>query len=133
MSDEQVKIIREFVIVIDMSGVVSDVSTDERLLHAAKQDDDNLMDEVFEEADKLVEDGSTFDINYKDGLGNTALHYAVKNTSITILDSLLSYDNADVDPQNRLEGDTPLHLVMRDDKMDKRAREFIRGFSTCEG
>ena len=85
------------------------------------------MDEVFEEADKLAEQGSTFDINHSDGLGNTALHYAVKNTSVAVLESILSYDNADVDPQNRLEGDTPLHLLMRDDKMDIRAREYICG------
>lgn len=101
------------------------ISTDERLLHAAKQDDENLLDEVFEEADKVGESGTPFDINYKDGLGNTALHYAVKNTSISVLDGLLTFDNADVDPQNRIEGDTPLHVLMRDDKMDRRAREYI--------
>lgn len=58
-------------------------------------------------------------------MGNTALHYVVKNTSVDVLDAILSYDNTDVDPQNRIEGDTPLHLLMRADGMDRRAREYF--------
>ncbi|TIB73588.1 hypothetical protein E3Q24_01082 [Wallemia mellicola] len=81
----------------------------QRLLHAAKQDDEALLDEVFEEADNLAEENAgEFDINHRDGL-----------------DAILSYDNTDVDPQNRIEGDTPLHLLMRADGMDRRAREYF--------
>jgi len=41
---------------------------DERLLAAAREDNEELLLEVFDEG--------KFDINYQDGLGNTALHYA---------------------------------------------------------
>ncbi|TFY55482.1 hypothetical protein EVJ58_g8228 [Rhodofomes roseus] len=43
-------------------------SNNERLLAAARTDNEELLLEVFEEG--------KFDINYQDGLGNTALHYA---------------------------------------------------------
>lgn len=41
------------------------ICLDERLLLAAKQDDENLIDEVFEQADSA---NGNFNINYADGL-----------------------------------------------------------------
>ncbi|KAL5533883.1 hypothetical protein ACEPAG_343 [Sanghuangporus baumii] len=87
-------------------------SNNERLLAAAREDNEEILLEVFEEGN--------FDINFKDGLGNTgklqalsSLHYAVSHGSTTVLEHLLEYDGCDVDPINRLEGATPLHLALK--------------------
>ncbi|KIJ54234.1 hypothetical protein M422DRAFT_221764 [Sphaerobolus stellatus SS14] len=78
----------------------------ERLLFGARTDNEELVLEVFEDPD-------SFDINYQDGLGNTALHYAAQCASTSVLEHLLTYDGCDVDFQNRLEGNTPLHAAVK--------------------
>ncbi|KAL7285033.1 hypothetical protein ACG7TL_000124 [Trametes sanguinea] len=80
-------------------------SEDERLLAAARSDNEDMLLEVFEEGN--------FDINAQDGLGNTALHYAASHGYLEILEHLLEHDGCDVDPQNRIEKATPLHLAMK--------------------
>lgn len=35
------------------------------------------------------------------------------NGSTSILDTILSHETCDVDPRNRLNGDTPLHIAVR--------------------
>ncbi|KAJ8453422.1 hypothetical protein ONZ45_g11975 [Pleurotus djamor] len=80
-------------------------SNNERLLAAARTDNEELVLEVFEEGG--------FDVNYQDGLGNTALHYAVQYGSTDVLEHILSHEDCDVDPINRLEKDTPLHLAVK--------------------
>ncbi|KAF5327965.1 hypothetical protein D9758_012828 [Tetrapyrgos nigripes] len=79
---------------------------DQRLLAAAREDNDDLIQEIFE-------DEESFDINYQDGLGNTALHYAVIHLSDAVLEHILSHDNCDVDPVNRIDQQTPLHLAVK--------------------
>ncbi|KAF8215736.1 ankyrin repeat-containing domain protein [Mycena galopus ATCC 62051] len=54
-----------------------------------------------------------FDINFQDGLGNTALHNAVSHGSTDVLEHILSHEECDVDPINRTEKATPLHLAVR--------------------
>jgi len=78
-------------------------STNERLLAAARTDNEELLLQVFEEGG--------FDINFQDGLGNTALHNAVSNGSTDVLEHILSHEDCDVDPINRIEKATPLHLA----------------------
>ncbi|KAH9897668.1 ankyrin [Cubamyces lactineus] len=80
-------------------------SNNERLLAAARADNEDMLLEVFGEGN--------FDINAQDGLGNTALHYAASYGYLEILEHLLEYDGCDVDPQNRIEKATPLHLALR--------------------
>ncbi|KAK9449752.1 ankyrin repeat-containing domain protein [Limtongia smithiae] len=46
-----------------------------------------------------------------DALGNTALHVAALNGSYECLDMLLDIDGVEVDPKNRMEGNTPLHCA----------------------
>ncbi|KAF8600850.1 ankyrin [Ceratobasidium sp. AG-I] len=88
-------------------------SNNERMLAAAKQDNDELILEIFEK------EGS-FNINFRDGLGNTALHYAAANASLDVLEHILEQDECDVDLQNRIEGHTPLHLAVRIPDKDER-------------
>jgi len=80
-------------------------SNNERLLAAARDDNEDMLLEIFD-------DPKPFDINYQDGLGNTALHYAVSHASLDVLDHILSHDACDVDPINKLDKATPLHLAV---------------------
>jgi len=82
-------------------------SNNERLLAAARTDNEDLLMEVFDESEERP-----FDINYQDGLGNTALHIAVENTSSDVLEHILAHENCDVDPINKLDKVTPLHLAV---------------------
>ncbi|TFK70068.1 ankyrin [Pluteus cervinus] len=91
-------------------------SANERLLAAARTDNEEVLLELFEE------ESEEFDINTKDGIGQTALHLAVQNGSMTVLEHILSHDECDVDPQNFL-GDTPLHLAIR--LKEEEMRRFI--------
>lgn len=78
-------------------------SPNERLLYSAKQDLEDLFVEV--------EEGGGYDINFKDGLGNTALHYAVMNLSPNVMELILEQEGADVDLINK-QGQTPLHAAV---------------------
>jgi uncharacterized protein len=49
----------------------------------------------------------------RDPLGNTALHVASIRGSLDCLDLLLDQEGVEVDPKNRMEGDTPLHSAAR--------------------
>jgi hypothetical protein len=40
-------------------------------------------------------------------------HNSIQNASTSVLEHLLDHDTCDVDPRNRLNGDTPLHLAIR--------------------
>ncbi|GAB1526068.1 ankyrin repeats [Rhizoctonia solani] len=99
-------------------------SLHERVLSAAKTDNVSLFDEILEE----VSNEKPFDINYQDGLGNTALHYAARSASILVLEKILEYEHplhegeggCDVDLQNRIDGYTPLHLAVRIKDADER-------------
>lgn len=75
----------------------------ERLLAAAKTDNEAMLEEALAELE---------DINGTDGMGNTALHYAVQNASTNVLETILCHDTCDVDIRNR-NGDTPLHIAVR--------------------
>ncbi|KAL0573159.1 hypothetical protein V5O48_008790 [Marasmius crinis-equi] len=69
---------------------------------------------------EIFEEGG-FDINFQDGLGNTALHNAVANGSVDVLEHILSHDECDVDPINRTDKETPLHLAVKLDNAELRA------------
>ncbi|KAF9958040.1 hypothetical protein BGZ72_000971 [Mortierella alpina] len=94
-------------------------SHNELLMAACKDDNLDLLDEV------LSSHPDTFDINYADGIGNTALHYAARNASKGCLEVLLYFDGINLDLANRLEGDTPLHKAATY-KDPKEALEMCR-------
>ncbi|KAJ7146426.1 ankyrin repeat-containing domain protein [Mycena epipterygia] len=87
-------------------------SNNERLLAAARADNEEMLLEVFEQGG--------FDINFQDGLGNTALHNAVSHGSTDVLEHILSHEECDVDPINRTEKTTPLHLAVRLEDLELR-------------
>ncbi|KAG5351280.1 hypothetical protein C0989_007103 [Termitomyces sp. Mn162] len=68
----------------------------ERLLAAARSDNEDLILEIFEQGG--------FDINCVDG---------VSHGSTDVLEHILSCEGCDVDPVNRMEGATPLHFAVR--------------------
>ncbi|KIY65728.1 ankyrin [Cylindrobasidium torrendii FP15055 ss-10] len=80
-------------------------SNNERLRAAAREDNVENLLEIFEQGN--------FDINCVDGLGNTPLHIAVAQGSTDVLEHILSHDECDVDPINRVEKATPLHLAVQ--------------------
>ncbi|KAI1790932.1 ankyrin [Ganoderma leucocontextum] len=88
-------------------------SNNERLLAAARSDNEDMLLEVFQEGN--------FDINSQDGLGNTALHYATSHGFLEIMEHILRSEGCDVDPKNRIEKATPLHLAVRIEDSDERA------------
>ncbi|KAH8825650.1 ankyrin repeat-containing domain protein [Flagelloscypha sp. PMI_526] len=96
----------------DEIGTTQGASNNERLLAAARDDNLDLLNEVFE--------AGGFDINCVDGLGNTPLHNAVLNGSTDILEHILEHDGCDVDPLNRLDKATPLHLAVKLEHPDLR-------------
>jgi len=64
----------------------------------------------------------------RDPLGNTALHIASIRGSLDCLDLLLDQEGVEVDPVNRMEGDTPLHSAARlstEQGAEEEAKEVI--------
>ncbi|KAH8550319.1 ankyrin repeat-containing domain protein [Umbelopsis sp. PMI_123] len=82
-------------------------SNNELLLAACKNDQDDMLADIFKEG--------SYDINFRDGAGNTAAHYAAKHGSLDCLEMLVKHDSIDLDIKNTLEGDTPLHKAVEFD------------------
>ncbi|CAG8770853.1 35132_t:CDS:2, partial [Racocetra persica] len=78
----------------------------ELLLMAAKQDSEDILEDIFSQPD-------SYDINYSDSVGNTALHYAAQRGSLAAVDLLLQQEDINIDAQNRLELETPLHMAVK--------------------
>ncbi|KAJ7589592.1 ankyrin repeat-containing domain protein [Mycena floridula] len=101
-----------------MAETDAGASSNERLLFAARTDNVDMILEVFDSPD------DNFDINWVDGLGNTALHIAIANKSTDILEHILSQEGCDVDPVNKIDGRTPLHLAVAEKEEDEEAIEL---------
>jgi len=84
-----------------------------RLLAAVKEDNEDLLREV-------IDQPGTFDINYQDGVGKTALHYAVLHQSTSVIKHILRCEQCDVDPIDRIDHVTPLHLAVKLDDPESR-------------
>ncbi|KAF9936348.1 ATPase of 26S proteasome regulatory subunit 4 [Modicella reniformis] len=69
-------------------------------------------------------------VNYTDGAGNTALHYAAQSGSQVCFDVLLEYEGINLDIGNRLEGDTPLHKAAAFDVSSVLALDMVRSLIT---
>ena len=87
-------------------------SLGEQLLDASRRNNDDLTKTILE---NLGDDSSMIAnlINSsKDPLGNTALHLCCKYGSWEVLDDLLDQEGIEIDPQNKIDGDTPLHVTV---------------------
>ncbi|KAL8783312.1 MAG: hypothetical protein Q9195_009433 [Heterodermia aff. obscurata] len=83
----------------------------ELLLEASRRNNTSLLSEVLHsqsstQISKLLNEST-------DGVGNYCLHIAASYGSYDILDQLLDQEGLEVDPIDRLEGDTPLHKAVR--------------------
>ncbi|KAF9479405.1 ankyrin [Pholiota conissans] len=94
----------------------SGASNNERLIAAVRADNDQLVAEILEEGG--------IDINCQDGLGNTPLHNAVIYGAFDSLEHILSHEDCDVDPINRIEKATPLHYIRTIEDPELRAHIF---------
>ncbi|KAK7207374.1 hypothetical protein BZA70DRAFT_271130 [Myxozyma melibiosi] len=86
----------------------------EILIEAARRNNVDLLQEVLGiGADGSARPAATDLINKSvDALGNTALHVAALNGSYECLDAMLDVEGVEVDPRNRMEGNTPLHCAV---------------------
>jgi ankyrin repeat protein len=82
------------------------------LFASCRQHNVDLLREALS-AQKSPEQIGTFINAARDPLGNTALHVASLRGSYECLDVLLDQEGVEVDPVNRMEGDTPLHSAAR--------------------
>jgi len=84
----------------------------ELLLEACRRNNTDLLVEIFthfESPEKIAHFLNTA----TDGIGNFGLHIAVTYGSYDVLDTLLDQEGLEVDPVDRMEGDTPLHKAVR--------------------
>ncbi|KAK9472898.1 ankyrin repeat-containing domain protein [Dipodascopsis tothii] len=94
----------------------------ELLLEAARRNNTDLLEETLS---GYAGDASELINSAHDALGNTALHLAAINGSYECLDILLDVEGVEVDPINRLEGDTPLHSAVRYSEEEPEHGAFI--------
>lgn len=81
-------------------------SPSEILLDAARRNNVEQLESVLSGGASLINES-------RDPLGNTALHLAAANGAYDTLDLLLDQEGVEVDPVNRINGDTPLHVAAR--------------------
>ncbi|KAJ1915253.1 hypothetical protein H4219_004417 [Mycoemilia scoparia] len=55
----------------------------------------------------------SFNINHADGVGNTAIHYAVQMGNIDCLRLLAPVKGLSINRRNNIDGDTPLHKAVK--------------------
>ncbi|RPA81220.1 ankyrin, partial [Ascobolus immersus RN42] len=90
----------------------------ELLLEAARRNNPELLNTLLPASDVLLNES-------RDALGNTALHLAAASGATEIVDILLDQDGLEVDPINRLDGYTPLHIsVLYAEKDAETAHEL---------
>ncbi|KAM4065210.1 ankyrin repeats (many copies) domain-containing protein [Hirsutella rhossiliensis] len=86
-------------------------SVKELLIEACRRNNTELLVEVL--ADRSEDDISTLLNSTTTVMGNHLYHEAASHGNYEIIDLLLDQPNFECDPVNRLEGDTPLHTVIR--------------------
>ncbi|ODV61669.1 ankyrin repeat-containing protein ANK1 ASCRUDRAFT_17917, partial [Ascoidea rubescens DSM 1968] len=84
----------------------------DQLLDAARRDNLDLLNSILPQLNNNQDDFVDLINNSRDTLGNTALHLATIYGNFEIIDSILNYDNIEIDPINNLNNDSPLHLAI---------------------
>lgn len=75
---------------------------------------------------ELLKSPSAINVNYVDGLGCTALHYASKTESLDCLRLLAKVPGINLDIQDNMERDTALHKVLRHSDETETALEVVK-------
>ena len=81
-------------------------------MEACRRDNTSLLQEVLSHPD-VSKDPSSLLNTARDGVGNYCLHIAAQSGSYDVMDVLLDQEGLEVDPVDRMEGDTPLHKAVR--------------------
>ncbi|KAK7914429.1 hypothetical protein PG985_012132 [Apiospora marii] len=87
-------------------------SVQEQLVEACRRNNAELLQEIIENC-KSEDEISDLMNNTKSVLGNHLYHEAALQGNWEVIDMLLDQPNFECDPVNRIEGDTPLHSVIR--------------------
>lgn len=85
----------------------------EQLLEASRRNNVDLLNDILESVKNDPVKIAEIVNSSKDPFGNTALHLCCKSGSWEVLDILLDQSDIEIDPQNKIDGDTPLHFTVR--------------------
>jgi len=91
-------------------------TANEQFLFAARQDNPDLLREILEDEE------NDLSVNCTDSTGCTALHHAAGHLSVECVEMLASVSDIDVNIQDRLYRETPLHKALKAEDAD--ADEF---------
>lgn len=98
-------------------------STNEQLIGAARSNNEELATSLLEGKSPTVISATINTI--RDPVGNTLLHIAASSGALDVLYFLLDQEGVEIDPINRLQGDTPLHCAVRYGSTDKEAAQAV--------
>lgn len=82
----------------------------EQLIGAARSNNEALLESLLK--GKNAAEISELVNNLRDPIGNTLLHLAASNGAYDVIDLLLDQEGVEIDPINRLQGNTPLHCAV---------------------
>ncbi|KAI9684191.1 MAG: hypothetical protein M1829_003461 [Trizodia sp. TS-e1964] len=85
----------------------------ELILEACRRNNTSLLHEVLAEQPDDAPALAHLLNSVRDPLGNHCLHVAASAGALEVLDLLLDQEGVEVDPVDRLRGDTPLHAAVR--------------------
>ncbi|MCJ1436752.1 hypothetical protein MMC27_006134 [Xylographa pallens] len=87
-------------------------SAREIIIEACRRDNVPLLHELFASHASAAQTAALIN-GAKDGVGNYCLHIAASYGSYDVLEELLDQEDVEVDPIDRMEGDSPLHKAVR--------------------
>lgn len=88
-------------------------SSKEQLLDAARRNNLDLFNTVLGLYAEKENDFVSLINDAKDPFGNSSLHLCCKYGSWDVLDAILDYEGVEINEQNTIDGDTPLHLCVK--------------------
>ncbi|MCJ1398162.1 hypothetical protein MMC11_001359 [Xylographa trunciseda] len=84
----------------------------EIIIEACRRDNVALLHELFASHTSPAQTAALIN-TARDGVGNYCLHVAASYGSYDVLEELLDQEDVEVDPIDRMEGDSPLHKAVR--------------------
>ncbi|CEP62982.1 ankyrin repeat-containing protein ANK1 LALA0_S06e08328g [Lachancea lanzarotensis] len=101
-------------------------SLQEQLLDAARRNNVDLLETVFQELGSDEKKIADLINTSCDPMGNTGLHLCCQYGSWDVLDQILDQEGGiEIDPRNTLDGDTPLHTAVRYTSVEPEHGTFI--------